>query len=188
MSPPPPSLIANDATLHALTERLASHKALSPLMSSNLASLSPQAMAAAASAYRQPAPPPQLPLLQLVGRHQETYSEGKDKTATTISTKSDGKSSASASINVNANANGHSQSQSQIHTSLGRCKRGHSWSPRGEHKSSRTTEMTDDQIDGFVEDMGIVLRREFDVWVEQCWYVHAGLIVQYWTSKLSIHH
>ncbi|KAK4689754.1 hypothetical protein P7C73_g338, partial [Tremellales sp. Uapishka_1] len=132
--PNPP--IASNATLHALTERLASHSKslnpLHPLMNSNFAaSLTPQAVAAAASAYRQPAPPPQLPLLQLLGRHQEVSDDANSKT----------------------------------------CPYGPGleWPERGTHNERRSAGLSDEDLDGFVLDMGMVLRREFDVWVEQCW-------------------
>jgi len=135
--PNPP--ITSNATLHALTERLASHsRSLHPLIGSNFASsFSPQAVAAAASAYRQPAPPPQLPVLQLVGRHQDVLQQSL----------------------VSGQANG----------DAGRCPAGKIWPESGVHEDIRCSRCEEEELEGFIEDMGRVLRREFDCWVEQCW-------------------
>jgi len=128
--------ITSNPTLHALTERLATHSRLG---------LSPQHLNIPHSqlpnlglgfpsnktldAIRQPAPPPQLPILQLPGRHQDG-----------------------------------------IETSdVSKCPGKVRWDEWGLHKEERMAGLDEDELDGFVEDMGVVLRREFDCWVEQCW-------------------
>lgn len=158
MAPPLP--VTSTATLHALTERLASHGSersnpLSPLMSqklaASLANFSPTSLAAAAAQYRQPAPPPALPVLQLLGRHQDpTFEKGKE------------------GINVPWNDN---------HTSIGtgdflpgdKCPLRIRWSAMDDHLEVRCGTMDENDLEGFVADMAIVMRREFDCWVEQCW-------------------
>lgn len=150
MVPPLPTLSQNaNATLHALTERLASHgKGLSPLLTSGFAnSLTSHSFAAAAQAYRQPAPPPQLPVLQLVSRHQEP-----------------GSSSGNGGQDVPS-----------------RCPEHKKWPASTEHSDNRCSRCGEEEMEGFVWDMGVVLRREFDCWVEQCWCVEmlqAGLTIQ----------
>ena len=144
ISPLAPSMpntpISSNATLNALTERLASHsRSLHPLIGSNFASsFSPQAVAAAASAYRQPAPPPQLPPLQHFGRHQ--------------------------SIPLPSSETG------QTHGGEAeRCPAGNEWSERGCHDDARCAGCEDEELEQFTKDMGMIMRREFDCWVEQCW-------------------
>jgi hypothetical protein len=143
-SPAPPPPISSNATLHALTERLASHsRSLSPLISPDFASsLSHHSLAAAASAYRQPAPPPQLPTLQLVGRHQDPPGAEKEK----------------------------GKAEKENGGGGGRCPvPNRSWPARGQHAETRCGRCGEEEMEGFVWDMGVVLRREFDCWVEQCW-------------------
>lgn len=133
---------SHNATLHALTERLASHsRALQPLIGSNFASsLSPQAVAAAASAYRQPAPPPQLPNCPIYTRHQDPPAEAKDKETGTV-----------------------------LGDGVLRCPAKRIWPEPGVHGHRKSTGLTEVELDGFIDDMAVVMRREFDSWVEQCW-------------------
>jgi hypothetical protein len=142
---PPHLPIASTATLHALTERLSTHsRSLHPLMNSNFAnSFSPSAVAAAASAYRQPAPPPQLPGLQLAGRHQDIPNEYEDGEPVTPAS-----------------------------DEVGVCPHGREWPYRGEHPPSsmnRTAAWPEEVWDGFLADLSTVMRKEYDVWVELCW-------------------
>lgn len=131
-----PLPITSNATLHALTERLASHsRSLSPF----------QFATDRLAAYRQPAPPPQLPTLQLSSRHQDVpqahpVENGKgpdDKAAV-------------------------------------RCHAGNRYPLTGQHSDKRCARCEEDELDLFVADMGLVMRREFDCWVEQCWCVLEG--------------
>lgn len=39
------------------------------------------------------------------------------------------------------------------------------------HAGERLGRFRDQDIDGFVADMAMVLRKEYDCWVEQCWCV-----------------
>lgn len=130
--------ITSNATLHALTERLASHsRSLSPF----------QFATDRLAAYRQPAPPPQLPTLQLSSRHQDVpqahpVENGKgpdDKAAV-------------------------------------RCHAGNRYPLTGQHSDKRCARGEEDELDLFVADMGLVMRREFDCWVEQCWCVLEGTL------------
>jgi hypothetical protein len=43
------------------------------------------------------------------------------------------------------------------------------WDEWGRHREERMAGVVEEDMDVFVEDMGVVLRREFDCWVEQCW-------------------
>lgn len=154
MVPPPP--VSTTANLHALTERLASHgQSLSPLMSSklaaSLANFSPTTLAAAAAQYRQPAPPPALPVLQLVGRHQDPVTERNPDTPSAPPWQDTG----------NGEDWGHVPGE--------KCPGGINWSAVDEHLEVRCGTMDDNDLEGFVADMAIVMRREFDCWVEQCW-------------------
>ncbi|WOO80902.1 Outer envelope protein 64, mitochondrial [Vanrija pseudolonga] len=97
-----------------------------------LPDMSPDSIAAAASAYRQPAPPPQLPLLQLPGRHQEP-------------------------LNRTGDASGPS------------CPVHRRWPDRGVHNTERTANLSDDELETIVEDVAVLVRREYDTWVESCW-------------------
>jgi hypothetical protein len=104
---------------------------------------SPQAMAAAASAYKQPAPPPQLPNCPMYARHQDQGLQDVPKALDGVIV-GDGKL---------------------------RCPKGRAWGAPGEHQPKRSAALSDDEMSRFVEDMGIIMRREYDSWVEQCWYV-----------------
>ena len=134
----PSSTISSNATLHALTERLASHSnGVHPLIGTNFSSsYSSQAGTAQASAYRQPAPPPQLPVLQLVGRHQYGHQSPSENPTS--------------------------------HREL-KCPAGVLWPERGLHEDKRCARCEEEELDVFISDMGMVLRREFDCWVELCW-------------------
>ena len=115
--------ISSNATLHALTERLAKHsRALPPLGFPHGDKL---------SAYRSPAPPPQLPVLQISVRHQDSP-ESSDQ----------GSSS---------------------------CPAGNVYPASGKHSETRCGRCEEEELDAFVRDMGLVMRKEFDCWVEQCW-------------------
>ncbi|ORY29989.1 hypothetical protein BCR39DRAFT_466943 [Naematelia encephala] len=153
----PSQTISSNATLHALTERLASHsRSLHPFLNSNLSSFSPHSLAAAASAYRQPAPPPSLPVLQLVGRHQDI--PASQLPPPLPDAELDGKPSGVP--NGVVNGGGHREN---------RCPAGNAWPERNEHSDKRCSRCEEDELDDFVADMGLVLRREYDCWVEQCW-------------------
>lgn len=91
----------------------------------------------AASPYRQPAPPPQLPLLQLPGRHQEPLWYDPD-------------------------------SDTQAGPS---CPHKRRWPACGAHAGAeqRTAKFSDAEIDAFTKHIGVIVRREFDCWVEACW-------------------
>ena len=147
--PSPP--ITSNATLRALTERLASHsRSLQPLIGSSFASsFSPQAVAAAASAHRQPAPPPQLPVVQLAGKHQD----------------------------VPQSHEAQNQEDGVVNGEGSRCPVGNEWPEVGVHEEKRCSRCEDEELEGFVRDMGSVLRREFDCWVEQCWLIFSSLTV-----------
>jgi len=128
---PMPNPISSNATLHALTERLASHsRTLSPF------SFATDRLAA----YRQPAPPPQLPVLQLSPRHQDASQA--QPLGSEISTNGDG---------------------------LAKCPVGNAYSVSGEHSEKRCSKCEDEELNGFMQDMSLVMRREYDCWVEQCW-------------------
>jgi hypothetical protein len=117
---------------------------MSPFMAMNSAfpsSLSPQAMAAAANAYRQPAPPPQLPNCPIYTRHQDQGLQDVPKNVDGIIV-GDGKV---------------------------RCPKGKSWGGPNDHRPRRSGAFTDGEMSQFIEDMGIVMRREYDCFVEQCW-------------------
>lgn len=96
-----------------------------------------ESLAAANSPYRQPAPPPQLPMLQIPGRHQEPlwYDPDDDKQA--------GPS----------------------------CPHKSRWPACGDHVSAekRLAAFTDDEVEQISQDIGLIVRREFDSWVEACW-------------------
>lgn len=50
-----------------------------------------------------------------------------------------------------------------------RCPYGLQWLTADEHDDVRSAAISEDEMDGFVADLGEVMRREFDCWVEQCW-------------------
>lgn len=158
--PPPPPITAT-ATLHALTERLASHgQTLSPLFSSkfasSLANFNPSTLAAAAAQYRQPAPPPALPVLQLVGRHQEAVPPPPPP--------KDGSKQVKK-----APAYPYDQDELPPKIPGEKCPFNVRWSGIDEHLEVRCATMDENDLEGFVADMAIVMRREYDCWVEQCW-------------------
>lgn len=142
MAPPP---ARQTATLHALTERLAAHSRMGPLMGMPTgfpSALSSQAMAAAANAYRLPAPPPQLPLCPIYSRHQDQgLQDAKEPDGVVLG---DG----------------------QL-----RCPRQRQWGLPNEHRTTRVTALSEDELSQFLNDMSKVARREFDCWIEQCWCV-----------------
>ena len=128
-----PNPISSNATLHALTERLASHsRALNPLGFPPADRL---------NAYRQPAPPPQLPILQLSSRHQDIPQAAPVENVK--GTGGDGR--------------------------LVKCPAGNGYPVVNVHSEKRCARCEEEELEGFVDDMGTVLRREFDCWVEQCW-------------------
>lgn len=48
------------------------------------------------------------------------------------------------------------------------------WPGRGDHPSigdatCRTTRFSDAELETLVEDLAIIVRREYDCWVEACW-------------------
>ncbi|KAK8869538.1 hypothetical protein IAR55_000104 [Kwoniella newhampshirensis] len=159
------------ASLHALTERLASQsRSLHPFMSAGALPPnfpSPQALAHAASAYRQPAPPPQLPAIQLAGRHQ-------DPAIDQIERDKEG-------------ANGHGHQPNGTGVGVVRCQEGRAWQERDRHASGRLGRFSDEEVDRFVDDMGMVLRREFDCWVEQCWQEAFHHLFTHTLPNLIIH-
>ena len=128
--------ISSNATLHALTERLASHsRSLHPLINSNFAATLRNAPFTA-QAYRQPAPPPLLPVVQLVGRHQYLPTEAEEKAGAAPP-----------------------------------CPAKKGYPRRGEHGEVRCARCTEAELAEFIDDLAMVLRREYDCWVEQCWWV-----------------
>lgn len=50
-----------------------------------------------------------------------------------------------------------------------RCSIKKKWPEAGKHDEQRCGRCSDDDMEGFIWDMGVVMRREFDSWVEQCW-------------------
>lgn len=136
--------VAQQATLHDLTERLASHSRINPFMGMTSAfpgAFSTQAMSAAANAYRQPAPPPSLPNVPIYTRHQDQGLQDVPKTPEgTI-----------------------------LHDGKLRCPRGKLWGGPDDHEDKRSAALTDEEMSRFIQDMGIVMRREYDCFVEHCW-------------------
>ncbi|KAL7424260.1 hypothetical protein Q5752_001847 [Cryptotrichosporon argae] len=93
---------------------------------SSLSGLSPQTLAAAAKAYREPAPPPALPVLHLAARHAHISGTEPDS-----------------------------------------CPHGLAWLERGEHVKAGWDSA--EEADAFGRDMAVLVRREYDSWVEICW-------------------
>jgi hypothetical protein len=87
-----------------------------------------------------------LPTLQLVGRHQDPPVAEKEKE------KEKGKAE---------NGGGGGDVKCPVPN--------RSWPARGQHAETRCGRCGEEEMEGFVWDMGVVLRREFDCWVEQCW-------------------
>ncbi|WWD16201.1 hypothetical protein CI109_100627 [Kwoniella shandongensis] len=163
------------ASLHALTERLASQsRSLHPFINSGALPPnfpSPQALAHAASAYRQPAPPPQLPAIQLAGRHQDPVISDQNHDHD--------------SSNGNGNGNGHQPNGTGV--GVVRCQEGRAWQESDRHAGERLSRFSDEEMDRFVDDMGKVLRREFDCWVEQCWQEAFHHLFTHTLPNLIIH-
>ncbi|WRT67392.1 uncharacterized protein IL334_004363 [Kwoniella shivajii] len=172
------------ASLHALTERLATQsRSLSPFLNAvttttttttSITGLppnfpSPQALAHAASAYRQPAPPPSLPSIQISGqgRHQDPVINHKEKQST--------------------KGNGHGHQPNGIGVGVVRCQDGRAWQEKNRHASERLSRFTEKEMDQFVEDMGMVLRKEYDCWVEQCWQEAFHHLFTHTLPNLIIH-
>ncbi|WWC69201.1 uncharacterized protein I206_103138 [Kwoniella pini CBS 10737] len=157
-----PNSTTATASLHALTERLASQsKSLHPFISAGGLPLpphfpSPQALAQAANAYRQPAPPPSLPSIQIQSRHQES----------------------SASSQLNSDEKG---------VGVIRCSEGRAWQEKHRHASERLGRFNEADMDGFVDDMGMILRKEYDCWVEQCWQEAFHHLFTHTLPNLIIH-
>ncbi|WVQ78622.1 hypothetical protein IAT38_000708 [Cryptococcus sp. DSM 104549] len=153
--------------LHALTERLASQsRSLHPLLGSSSGPFnlpSPELLAQAGTAYRQPAPPPQLPTIQLSSRHQDPAIDPKEK----------------------QRDNGYQPNGAGV--GVVRCPDGRAWQEKTRHASERLGRFSDVDADAFVADMGIVLRREFDCWVEQCWQEAFHQLFTHTLPDLIIH-
>ncbi|WVW82810.1 hypothetical protein I302_104822 [Kwoniella bestiolae CBS 10118] len=166
-----PNQTTATASLHALTERLASqsrslHPFINPTGGLPLPPNfpSPQALAHAASAYRQPAPPPSLPSIQITGRHQDPTNSDQANTNTNGSGKSDGPG-----------------------VGVVRCQDGRAWQEKNRHASERLSRFSEDEVDGFVGNMGMVLRKEYDCWVEQCWQEAFHHLFTHTLPNLIIH-
>lgn len=145
MAPPP--VRSQSATLHALTERLASHSMMNPFQGMPTGfptALSSQAMAAAANAYRQPAPPPTLPNCPIYTRHQDQGLHEFKIGGPGGTVAGDG---------------------------ILRCTHKSQWDAPTDHRPERSSGLKDAEMSQFVEDMGVVMRREYDCWIEQCWCV-----------------
>lgn len=117
--------------------------------------------AAAANAHRQPAPPPQLPLLQLPGRHQDPFRPANTVTVVVDDSDEDESDDGSTSASQNAQA-GPS------------CPLRRQWPARGDHPPandvvSRSSRFSDAELELIFTDMAVLVRREFDCWVEACW-------------------
>lgn len=91
----------------------------------------------AAANGQRPAPPPQLPMLQLPGRHQEPLWYDPDD-------------------------------EKQAGPSCPHKKR---WPSSSDHTSAekRLAAFTDEEVEQISQDIGLIVRREFDSWVEACW-------------------
>lgn len=50
-----------------------------------------------------------------------------------------------------------------------RCPSKRIWPEPGVHGELKSNGLTEIELDGFIHDMSVVMRREFDSWVEQCW-------------------
>jgi hypothetical protein len=149
--------VTQNATLHDLTERLASHSRMNPFMSMGMSmgmgmgSYTPfppgyssqqiAAAAAAANAIRQPAPPPQLPNCPIYTRHQDQGLQNVPKTPDGVIL-GDGKL---------------------------RCPKEKIWGGPEDHEARRSAALTEGEMAQFIEDMATVMRREYDSFVEQCW-------------------
>lgn len=120
-------------------------------------------ISAAANAHRQPAPPPQLPLLQVPGRHQEKF---RPASTVTIINEIDGDESDDEDP---GDANGQYW---QPHL---RCPQHIAWPEPGEHyeldysTDQRVGRFSDAELETIVADFAVLVRREFDCWVESCW-------------------
>ncbi|WVF71948.1 hypothetical protein IAT40_006758 [Kwoniella sp. CBS 6097] len=195
------------ASLHALTERLASQsRSLHPFMSMGMgmgsggtgipssASASAATATAAAglglppnfpsaqalAAYRQPAPPPQLPSIQLAGRHQDPSVEELKKNK-------DANGDGDVDVVGNGGGGGGGGGGKGVGVGVVRCHEGRAWQERDRHAGGKLNRFAEQDIDGFVDDMGMVLRREYDCWVEQCWQEAFHHLFTHTLSNLIIH-
>ena len=50
-----------------------------------------------------------------------------------------------------------------------RCPKERMWGGPEDNEEARSTRLTDGELVQFIEDMGVVMRREYDCFVEQCW-------------------
>ncbi|OCF44182.1 serine/threonine protein phosphatase 5 phosphatase [Kwoniella heveanensis CBS 569] len=144
---------------------------------------SPQALAHAASAYRQPAPPPQLPSVQLAGRHQDPSIN--TVAVEEVEKQQKQKQKAAGAVGDEAfatTANGSSKGVGVV-----RCHEGRAWQERDRHAGGKLNRFAEQDIDGFVDDMGMVLRREYDCWVEQCWQEAFHHLFTHTLPNLIIH-
>ena len=120
-------------TLHALTDQLARHARASRALGST---------GLDTDRLRQPAPPPQLPVLSIGSQHQDI-------------------ARATGPVCVKGQ---------KVHPmSFVHCPVGISYPPANKHVHKKWAEYDEEDVEGFVMDMGMVLRREYDCWVEQCW-------------------
>ncbi|ODN72989.1 hypothetical protein L202_08387 [Cryptococcus amylolentus CBS 6039] len=104
--------------------------------------LPPQLLAQAADAYRQPAPPPSLPPAQNLMRHQDPSHDPQDKNP--------------------SQPNGPG-------VGVVRCPEQRPWQERQRHAGEKLARFEEWEVDHFVADLSMVLRKEYDCWVEQCW-------------------
>lgn len=133
-----------------------------------LPEMTPESLAAAANTYKQPAPPPTLPLLQLPGRHQEPFRPAS--TVHIVDESGDYSDSDSQDDGDDQNA-----------VAGPSCPLHRRWPARGEHvptsdASARTAKMSEVELDNLVDDLSVLARREFDCWVESCWCVVVSML------------
>jgi len=152
-----PPTIHDHSTMPTSQLRIPSAHALPPLFPPILPDMTAESLTAAANAYRQPAPPPQLPLIQLPGRHQDPQSFHTDATSTTAE-------NATTCTTVNPSSPGAGPS----------CPHRMQWPGRSDHPPTsdatlRTARLSDAELETLVDDMAVIVRREFDCWVQACW-------------------
>jgi hypothetical protein len=114
-----------------------------------------------ASRTRQLPPPPQLPLIQLPGRHQDAKAFHTDATSTTAPN-----ATTCTTAETGAGSRGPRAGPS--------CPHRMQWAGRGDHPppwdaAARTARLSEDQLETLVDDMAVIVRREFDCWVQACW-------------------
>ncbi|CAK9783856.1 hypothetical protein CC85DRAFT_288891 [Cutaneotrichosporon oleaginosum] len=143
--------------------RLSALQASASLFPPVLPEMTPESLAAAANQYKQPAPPPTLPLLQLPGRHQEPF-----RPASTVHVVDDSGDYSDTDGSV-------ADEEEDTNAVAGpSCPLHRRWPGRGEHvstsdESARTKRMSEPELARVVDDLAILVRREFDCWVESCW-------------------